>query len=47
MRIDPAQHGWTTAPETILVMEALGDARFVGGPVAHSATKENRRRHEN
>jgi hypothetical protein len=32
MRIDPAQHGWMTAPETIQVMNALGDARFVGGP---------------
>jgi hypothetical protein len=31
MRIDPAQHGWMTAPETIQVMNALGDARF-GGP---------------
>src|SRR5471030_531351 len=36
MRIDPAQHGWMTAPETILVMEALGDARFVGGAVRNA-----------
>jgi poly(A) polymerase len=33
MRIDPSQHGWMTAPETIQVMAALGDARFVGGAV--------------
>jgi hypothetical protein len=32
MRIDPAQHGWMTAPETVAVMAALGEARFVGGP---------------
>ena len=32
MRIDPAQHGWMTAPETLAVMAALGEARFVGGP---------------
>jgi hypothetical protein len=32
MRIDPAQHGWMTAPETVSVMAALGEARFVGGP---------------
>ena len=33
MRIDPQQHGWMTAPETIAVMAALGEARFVGGAV--------------
>ncbi|HWX89810.1 MAG TPA: hypothetical protein VNY75_05855, partial [Rhizomicrobium sp.] len=33
MRIDPSQHGWMTAPETMQVMAALGDARFVGGAV--------------
>jgi hypothetical protein len=32
MRIDPAQHGWMTAPETVAVMNALGEACFVGGP---------------
>ena len=32
MRIDPAQHGWMTAPETVAVTAALGEARFVGGP---------------
>jgi hypothetical protein len=32
MRIDPAQHGWMTSPETVAVMAALGEARFVGGP---------------
>jgi poly(A) polymerase len=33
MRIDPSQHGWMTAPETVQVMAALGEARFVGGAV--------------
>ena len=33
MRIDPSQHGWMTAPETVQVMTALGEARFVGGAV--------------
>ncbi|HEX4027641.1 MAG TPA: hypothetical protein VHX18_08470 [Rhizomicrobium sp.] len=32
MKIDPAQHGWMTAPETVAVMNALCEARFVGGP---------------
>ena len=32
MKIDPAQYGWMTAPETVQVMAALGEARFVGGP---------------
>jgi hypothetical protein len=32
MRIEPAQHGWMTAPETVAVTSALGEARFVGGP---------------
>src|ERR1700761_6591170 len=36
MRIDPAQHGWMTAPETIQVMQALGEARFVGGAVRNA-----------
>ena len=36
MRIDPAQHGWMTAPETIAVFAALGDARFVGGAVRNA-----------
>ncbi len=36
MRIDPAQHGWMTAPETRVVMEALGEARFVGGAVRNA-----------
>ena len=33
MKIDPSQHGWMTAPETLAVMAALGKARFVGGAV--------------
>jgi poly(A) polymerase len=33
MKIDPQQHGWMTAPETLQVMAALGEARFVGGAV--------------
>jgi len=36
MKIDPAQHGWMTAPETLAVMSALGDARFVGGAVRNA-----------
>ena len=36
MRIDPAQHGWMTAPETVQVMTALGEARFVGGAVRNA-----------
>lgn len=36
MRIDPAQHGWMTAPETLAVMAALGEARFVGGAVRNA-----------
>ncbi|MEO8302036.1 MAG: CCA tRNA nucleotidyltransferase [Rhizomicrobium sp.] len=36
MKIDPAQHGWMTAPETLVVMGALGEARFVGGAVRNA-----------
>ncbi|HKY18049.1 MAG TPA: CCA tRNA nucleotidyltransferase [Rhizomicrobium sp.] len=36
MRIDPTQHGWMTAPETVQVMTALGEARFVGGAVRNA-----------
>jgi poly(A) polymerase len=36
MRIDPAQHGWMTMPETVAVMAALGEARFVGGAVRNA-----------
>ena len=36
MKIDPAQHGWMTAPETVQVMDALGEARFVGGAVRNA-----------
>jgi len=36
MRIDPQQHGWMTAPETVQVMAALGEARFVGGAVRNA-----------
>jgi poly(A) polymerase len=36
MRLDPPQHGWMTAPETLLVMAALGEARFVGGAVRNA-----------
>jgi hypothetical protein len=32
VKIDPTQHGWMTAPETVAVMAALGEGRFVGGP---------------
>jgi poly(A) polymerase len=36
VRIDPNQHGWMTAPETVQVMAALGEARFVGGAVRNA-----------
>jgi poly(A) polymerase len=36
MRIDPSQHGWMTAPETVQVMAALLEARFVGGAVRNA-----------
>ena len=36
MRIDPAQHGWMTAPETVQVMSALVEGRFVGGAVRNA-----------
>ena len=36
MRIDPIQHGWMTAPETLAVMAALGEGRFVGGAVRNA-----------
>jgi len=36
VKIDPAQHGWMTAPETVQVMAALGEARFVGGAVRNA-----------
>jgi poly(A) polymerase len=35
-RLDPARHAWMTAPETRAVMDALGDARFVGGVVRNA-----------
>ena len=36
MRIDPAKHGWLEEPETRAVMQALGNARFVGGAVRNA-----------
>lgn len=36
MRIDPSLHPWMTAPETVQVFAALGDARFVGGAVRNA-----------
>jgi poly(A) polymerase len=36
MRIDPAKHSWLTEPETQAVMQALGNARFVGGAVRNA-----------
>src|SRR5580698_2864607 len=36
MRIDPSRHTWLTEPETRAVMEALGNARFVGGAVRNA-----------
>ena len=36
MRIDPSRHGWMIAPETVAVMQALVEARFVGGAVRNA-----------
>jgi len=36
MKIDPAKHGWLSEPETYAVMQALGEARFVGGAVRNA-----------
>ncbi len=36
MRIDAAKHPWLEEPETRTVMEALGEARFVGGAVRNA-----------
>jgi poly(A) polymerase len=36
MRIDPAKHPWLEQPETRAVMEALGEARIVGGAVRNA-----------
>ncbi len=36
MKIDPAQHPWMIAPETVAVMTVLQDARFVGGAVRNA-----------
>ncbi|HUB84446.1 MAG TPA: CCA tRNA nucleotidyltransferase, partial [Rhizomicrobium sp.] len=36
MKLDPARQSWMTAPETGAVMDALGDARFVGGVVRNA-----------
>lgn len=41
MRIDPSLHGWMTAPETVQVMAALGEGRFVGGAVRNSLLGAN------
>jgi poly(A) polymerase len=36
MRIDPAKHPWLNEPQTRTVMQALGNARFVGGVVRNA-----------
>ena len=36
MKIDPAEQGWLGEPETKAVMQALGEARFVGGAVRNA-----------
>src|SRR5262249_12556102 len=36
MKIDAAKHPWLAEPETRAVMEALGEARFVGGAVRNA-----------
>jgi poly(A) polymerase len=35
-RLDPARNDWMRSPATLRVMEALGDARFVGGAVRNA-----------
>jgi poly(A) polymerase len=36
MRIDPVKHPWLEEPQTRTVMQALGNARFVGGAVRNA-----------
>jgi poly(A) polymerase len=36
MKLDSARHDWMRAPETHAVLEALGEARFVGGAVRNT-----------
>src|ERR1043166_2273026 len=36
MKLDPATHAWMRAPETMAVLAALGEARFVGGAVRNA-----------
>lgn len=36
MKLDPQRHHWMRAPETRAVMDALGEARFVGGCVRNA-----------
>ena len=36
MKINPVEHPWITAPETLAVLAALGEARFVGGAVRNA-----------
>ncbi|HEY5338846.1 MAG TPA: CCA tRNA nucleotidyltransferase [Rhizomicrobium sp.] len=36
MKLDPIRHPWMKAPETLAVMAALGEARFVGGVVRNA-----------
>ena len=40
MKIDSSKHSWMTAPETLAVLAALGDARFVGGAVRNALLGE-------
>ncbi|HEY2069526.1 MAG TPA: CCA tRNA nucleotidyltransferase [Rhizomicrobium sp.] len=36
MRLDPKRHVWMVAPDTRAVLDALGEARFVGGAVRNA-----------
>ena len=36
MRLDSTRHAWMRAPETLAVLSALGEARFVGGAVRNA-----------
>jgi poly(A) polymerase len=35
-KLEPSKNPWMTSPETRAVMDALGDARFVGGVVRNA-----------
>ena len=40
MKLDPAAHAWMTNAKTLRLLEALPEARFVGGAVRNSLLGE-------